>query len=153
MIGRLLAWLKYRLDKLFDHEGSSLCVSPRNRSSRDSPSKLSGPGARASSRGGRARTCASSSNSASTLCSADQGMLLLFEADVLKPHSYFGPHPDKFEFRRSLAAAPHRGNLSGRAVLDGQTAHVADVLNDPEFTNNSWQQLTGFRAMLRLSRG
>ena len=87
-------------------------------------------------------------NSASTLCNADQGMLLLLEAGVLKPLSYFGPHPDKFEFRRSLAAAPHRGNLSGRAVLDGHTAHVADVLLDPEFTNNSWQQLTGFRAML-----
>jgi two-component system, NtrC family, sensor kinase len=86
--------------------------------------------------------------SASTLCNADQGMLLLFEDGVLKPHSYFGPHPDKFEFRKSLAAAPHRGNLSGRAVLDGQTAHVADVLIDPQFTNNSWQQLTGFRAML-----
>jgi two-component system NtrC family sensor kinase len=86
--------------------------------------------------------------SASTLCSADQGMLLLFEGGVLKPHSYFGPHPEKFEFRKSLAAAPHCGNLSGRAVLDGQIAHVADVLIDPEFTNNSWQELTGFRAML-----
>jgi len=87
-------------------------------------------------------------HSASTLCSADQGMLLLFENGVLKPLSYFGPYPDKFEFRKSLAAAPHRGNLSGRAVLDGQVAHVADVLVDPEFTNNPWQQLTGFRAML-----
>jgi two-component system, NtrC family, sensor kinase len=87
-------------------------------------------------------------NSASTLCSADQGMLLLMEAGVLKPLSYFGPYPDRFEFRKSLATAPHRGNLSGRAVLEGQTAHVADVLADPEFTNNPWQQLTGFRAML-----
>jgi two-component system, NtrC family, sensor kinase len=87
-------------------------------------------------------------HSASTLCSADQGMLLLFENGVLKPLSYFGPYPDKFEFRKSLAAAPHRGNLSGRAVLDGQVAHVADVLVDLEFTNNPWQQLTGFRAML-----
>jgi GAF domain-containing protein len=87
-------------------------------------------------------------HSASTLCSADQGMLLLFENGVLKPLSYFGPYPDKFEFRKSLAAAPHRGNLSGRAVLDGQVAHVADVLVDPEFTNNPWEQLTGFRAML-----
>jgi GAF domain-containing protein len=87
-------------------------------------------------------------NSASTLCSADQGMLLLMEAGVLKPLSYFGPYPDRFEFRKSLATAPHRGTLSGRAVLEGQTAHVADVLVDPEFTNNPWQQLTGFRAML-----
>ncbi|MEH2562205.1 GAF domain-containing protein [Bradyrhizobium sp. AZCC 2289] len=86
--------------------------------------------------------------SASTLCSADQGMLLLLEGGVLKPLSYFGPHSDKFEFRKSLAAAPHRGTMSGRAVLDGQTAHVPDVLIDPEFSNNSWQELTGFRAML-----
>jgi GAF domain-containing protein len=33
-------------------------------------------------------------------------------------------------------------------VLDGHTAHVPDVLSDPEFSNNSWQELTGFRAML-----
>jgi two-component system, NtrC family, sensor kinase len=86
--------------------------------------------------------------SASTLCSADQGMLLLLEDGVLKPLSYFGPYADRFEFRKSLASAPHRGIISGRAVLDGHTAHVPDVLSDPEFTNNSWQQLTGFRAML-----
>jgi GAF domain-containing protein len=86
--------------------------------------------------------------SASTLCNADQGMLLLLEGGILKPHSYFGPHAEKFGFRKSLAAAPRRGNLSGRAVLDAQTTHVADVLIDPEFTNNAWQELTGFRAML-----
>ena len=87
-------------------------------------------------------------DSAATLCNADQGMLLLLEAGVLRPLSYFGPHADKFEFRKSLSTAPQRGNLSGRAVLDAQTAHVADVLADPEFTNSAWQQLTGFRAML-----
>ncbi|SIO66224.1 His Kinase A (phospho-acceptor) domain-containing protein [Bradyrhizobium erythrophlei] len=86
--------------------------------------------------------------SASTLCNADQGMLLLYEEGVLRPLSYFGPHAEKFEFRKSLASAPHRGTLSGRAVLDGRIAHAADVLVDPEFTNNPWQQLTGFRAML-----
>jgi two-component system NtrC family sensor kinase len=86
--------------------------------------------------------------SASTLCNADQGMLLLYEEGVLRPLSYFGPHAEKFEFRKSLASAPHRGTLSGRAVLDGLIAHAADVLVDPEFTNNPWQQLTGFRAML-----
>jgi hypothetical protein len=35
-------------------------------------------------------------------------MLLLFEDGVLKPLSYCGPHPETFEFRKSLAAAPHR---------------------------------------------
>src|SRR5882757_4957606 len=73
--------------------------------------------------------------SASTLCSADQGMLLLLGDGVLKPLSYYGAHADKFEFRKSLAAAPHRGAVSGRAVLDAQIVHVPDVLLDPEFTN------------------
>jgi GAF domain-containing protein len=85
--------------------------------------------------------------SASKLCSADQSMLTLLENGILKPLSYFGPHPDKFEFRKSLAAAPHRGTMTGRAILDCQVAHVADVLTDPEFTNNAWQQLTGYRAV------
>jgi len=86
--------------------------------------------------------------SASTLCTADQGMLLLLGDGILKPKSYFGAHADKFEFRKSLATAPGRGTVSGRAVLDARTVHVADVLQDAEFTNNAWQQITGFRAML-----
>jgi GAF domain-containing protein len=84
--------------------------------------------------------------SASSLCSADQSMLTLLENGILTPLSYFGPHPDKFEFRKSLAAAPHRGTMTGRAILDCQVAHVADVLTDPEHTGSAWQQLTGFRA-------
>jgi GAF domain-containing protein len=86
--------------------------------------------------------------SASTLCNADQGMLLLLEGGILRPQAYFGAHAEAFELRKSLASAPNRGTHSGRAMLDGQTVHVPDVLSDPEFTHNAWQQLTGFRGML-----
>src|SRR5271170_3350075 len=39
VMGRVRAWLKYLLDKLFDHEGRSRSSSLRNRSSRESPSE------------------------------------------------------------------------------------------------------------------
>src|SRR5258708_34322969 len=38
-IGKVRAWLKYLLDKLFDHEGSNRSRSRRKRSSRESPSE------------------------------------------------------------------------------------------------------------------
>jgi hypothetical protein len=37
-IGKVRAWLKYLLDKLFDHEGSSVSSPVRNRSSWDKSS-------------------------------------------------------------------------------------------------------------------
>jgi two-component system NtrC family sensor kinase len=73
-------------------------------------------------------------------------MLTLLDGGVLKPLSYFGPHPEKFEVRKSLATAPHRGTMTGRTILDRKVAHAADVLIDPEHTGSAWQQLTGFRA-------
>src|SRR5271170_5631410 len=39
LIGKVRAWLKYLLDKLFDQEGSKRSRSRRKRSSRESPSK------------------------------------------------------------------------------------------------------------------
>jgi GAF domain-containing protein len=85
--------------------------------------------------------------SAAKLCGAGQSMLTLLDGGVLKPLSYFGPHPEKFEVRKSLATAPHRGTMTGRAILDRKVAHAADVLIDPEHTSCAWQQLTGFRAV------
>src|SRR5258708_34270692 len=38
-IGKVRAWLKYLLDKLFDQEGSNRSKSRRKRSSRESPSE------------------------------------------------------------------------------------------------------------------
>ena len=39
MIGKVRAWLKYLLDKLFDHEGSNPSSSRRKLASRESPSE------------------------------------------------------------------------------------------------------------------
>ena len=39
VIGKVRAWLKYLLDKLFDQEGSNPSSSLRKLSSRDSPSE------------------------------------------------------------------------------------------------------------------
>src|SRR5277367_5955954 len=48
VIGKVRAWLKYLLDRLFDQEGSRRSSSLRNRSSRDRPSEpfivVSAPG-------------------------------------------------------------------------------------------------------------
>ena len=86
-------------------------------------------------------------SSASELCHADQSILFLMEGEILRPLSYFGPNADRFDYRKSIAGPPNRGTMSGRAVLDSHIAHVPDVLDDPEFKNNEWQALTGYRAV------
>ena len=46
---------------------------------------------------------------------------------------------------------PHkrgRGSVVGRALMEGQSVHVADVLADPEYTHVEAQQKAGFRTAL-----
>ena len=47
-------------------------------------------------------------------------------------------HPDR----------PGRGSAAGRALLEGRTVHIPDVLADPEYTFRGSRKLGGFRTML-----
>ena len=41
-----------------------------------------------------------------------------------------------------------RGTVSGRAVLEGRTVHIPDVLADPEYDYGEGQKIGGYRTLL-----
>jgi signal transduction histidine kinase/CheY-like chemotaxis protein len=52
------------------------------------------------------------------------------------------------DYVRTVPIEPERGTVTGRALLEGRVIHVADVLNDPEYTWAKAQELGGFRTIL-----
>jgi signal transduction histidine kinase len=60
----------------------------------------------------------------------------------------YGYSPDFHEFLRSNPILPGRGSASGRAVAEGKTIHIPDVLADPEYDYTEGQKAGGFRAVL-----
>src|SRR6202043_2130117 len=49
---------------------------------------------------------------------------------------------------KDIPIKPERGTGHGRALLEGTTVHIHDVLNDPEYTWAKAQELGAFRTML-----
>jgi len=86
---------------------------------------------------------------ATRLSGATQGILYRRDGDVLRFAAGFGPSQELMEFNRANPiAVGNRGTLSGRVALDKRTIHLADVLEDAEYTYREAQRLGGFRAML-----
>ena len=90
--------------------------------------------------------------SATHLCDADHAVLFQCDGDLLRFKSSFGHHTevharlrDLFLFREMRI---DRGSITGRSALEACVVHVADVLNDPDFTRSDAQKISGFRAAL-----
>jgi signal transduction histidine kinase len=49
---------------------------------------------------------------------------------------------------KTIPVKPERGNVSGRALLEGRTVHIPDLLADPEYTFTEAQELGGVRTGL-----
>jgi GAF domain-containing protein len=86
--------------------------------------------------------------SAARLCEADmggivrpQGSHFQFAANYRMPQGFV-------EFATTTAIAGGRGTLAGRALLEGHTVHIPDVLVDREYTFSEAQRITGFRSGL-----
>jgi GAF domain-containing protein/anti-sigma regulatory factor (Ser/Thr protein kinase) len=86
---------------------------------------------------------------ATRLSGATQGILYRRDGGVLQYAAGFGPSEELMEFnRRNPIAVGNRGTLTGRVAFDKRTIHLADVLQDSEYTYREAQRLGGFRAML-----
>jgi len=86
---------------------------------------------------------------ATRLSGATQGILYRRDGEVLHFAAGFGPSQELLEFnRRNPIAVGNRGTLSGRVSVEKRTIHLADVLQDPEYTYHEARRLGGFRAML-----
>src|SRR5215475_5183674 len=60
----------------------------------------------------------------------------------------YGISADSNNYFKSVAIKAGRGTVVGRALLEGRTVQVPDVLADPEYTWSEAQERTGLRSVL-----
>ena len=86
--------------------------------------------------------------SAARLCEADVVTLAQPKGSTYQIDATFGTTR---EFDEYVAAHPtkiDRGSATGRTLIEGKIAHIADVLADTEYTYTEGQKLAGFRTVL-----
>jgi PAS domain S-box-containing protein len=85
---------------------------------------------------------------AARLCRADQAVMFRFRDDLYRLVASNGLSQEAEEFVRMHPFPPGPGTLSGRVTLKRRAVHIADVLQDSEYTNLEHQKILGFRTML-----
>src|SRR5262249_15022130 len=86
--------------------------------------------------------------SAARLCDADKANVTRQIDGVFYRAESYGLSADFMDRVRSVPVKPDRGNVSGRAVLEGRTVHIPDVFADPEYTFTEAQEHGGVRTGL-----
>src|SRR5262249_37552980 len=86
--------------------------------------------------------------SAARLCQADHSFIFLREGDSYRCISGSGDIPEWIDYLKQQVIAPGRGTIAARAVLEGRTVHIPDVLADPEYTFREAQKRGGYRTAL-----
>lgn len=90
--------------------------------------------------------------SATRLCEADHAWLFQRDGDLLRFKSSFGHGTATHERIRELFLRREvpidRGSITGRSAFEGRVVHVADVLEDREYTWSEAQKIGGYRAAL-----
>ena len=86
--------------------------------------------------------------SATRLCLADQAALFLRDGDVYRMATTYGYAEDSAKFADMPPLRPDRTSMTGRVALEGKAVHVHDVLADPEYRANEYQQAFGYRTNL-----
>jgi signal transduction histidine kinase/putative methionine-R-sulfoxide reductase with GAF domain len=86
--------------------------------------------------------------SGARLCEADIATITREKEGGYYCASGYGFPPELEDYLKSTPHPLERGNVVGRTVLEGKNIHVADVLEDPEYTYLEVQQRAGFRTLL-----
>jgi GAF domain-containing protein len=86
--------------------------------------------------------------SAARLCEADMASVPRVTGGILDHFASYGYSPAFHEFLQNNPTSPGRGTVSGRAVLEGRTVHITDVLADPEYDYGEGQKVGGYRTLL-----
>jgi signal transduction histidine kinase len=68
--------------------------------------------------------------------------------DQLQLGAAFGFSPDVVAFYKANPLPWGRGSAAGRAVIEGRTVHIVDVLADPEYVMQEHQRVGEFRTLL-----
>jgi signal transduction histidine kinase len=86
--------------------------------------------------------------SAARLCGADQGTIARQKDGKFYRAESVGLSREFMDYVRDIPVALDRSTASGRALLEGDVVHIADVLADPEYTFNEAQRLSGLRTCI-----
>jgi len=86
--------------------------------------------------------------SAVRLCGADYATITRQKDGVLFFAEAYGYSSEFIEYVRALPVERGRGTATGRALLECQVVHIADVLADPDYTWAEAQRLGGYRTVL-----
>jgi len=86
--------------------------------------------------------------SAARLCEADMASVPRVTGGILDYFASYGYSAGFHEFLQNNPTSPGRGTVSGRAVLEGKTVHIPDVLADPEYDYGEGQKVGGYRTLL-----
>src|SRR5262249_34721312 len=86
--------------------------------------------------------------SAARLCEADMASIPRQAGAIFDQVATYGYTREFQEFLQRNPFKPARGSATGRAVLEGKTIHIPDVLDDPEYDFLEGQKVGGFRTIL-----
>src|SRR5262249_44766314 len=84
--------------------------------------------------------------SAVRLCEADQPVIRQRIGNSYHVAATYGFSQEQREHAESYSPAPDRGSIFGRALVEGHTVHIPDVVADPEFNRPQAPAIIGVRA-------
>jgi GAF domain-containing protein len=84
--------------------------------------------------------------SAVRLCESDQSVIRRRVGDAYPVAATYGHSPQQREHLERYSTKPDRGSTFGRAIIEGCTIHIPDVVVDPEWQRVDQPRATGIRA-------